>query len=162
MGKTTLFLIALLVLPLTVFAADSVYIQSVKAKIMNEPNFKSGEVGVANKGDKLTVTEKGDGWIKVSSASLSGWVNKLCVSDSPPMDKIALVTAESANLEEKSRKRASAMTSAAAARGLSDEDRKRLTEAGKADYRALIELERVGAGISKADVDAFSNQDVNP
>lgn len=162
MGRTTLFLIALLAVPLAAFAAESVYVQSVKAKIMNGPNFKSGEVGVANKGDKLTVAEKGDGWIKVSSGSLSGWVNTLCVSDSPPMDNIALVTAESANLEEKSRKRASAMTSAAAARGLSDEDRKRLTEAGKADYRALMELERVASGVSKADVDAFSSQDVNP
>lgn len=154
--------LALVLFPFLAYAADAVYVQSAKAKIMSEPSFKSQELGVAQKGDKLTVAEKGDGWLKVSTGKTTGWVNKLVVSDSPPLDKVAVITAESADIGEKSRKRSSAMTSAAAARGLSDNERKRLTDEGRADYRALMEIERISGGISDKEVDAFSVHEVKP
>jgi uncharacterized protein YgiM (DUF1202 family) len=149
-------------LPAAALAADAVYVQSAKAKIMGEPSFKSKEVGTARKGDKLAVAEKGDGWLKVSAGGMTGWVNKLVVSDSPPMDKVSVITEESADIGGQSRKRASAQTSAAAARGLSDTERKRLTDEGKADYRALTEMEKIAGGVSERDVESFSSQEVKP
>ncbi len=158
MKKTLMLLVVLLVFPHALFAAESVFVQSVKAKIMGEPNFKSKELGVAQKGDKLAVTEKGDGWVKVTAGSVSGWVNKLTVGDAPPMDKVSIITADSANLEGKSRKRASAMTSAAAARGLSDTERKRLTDEGKANYRDLVEMEKIAATIGDREIGSFADE----
>lgn len=153
--KTPLFLIAIFAVTPLWADADPLFVQSLKAKIMAEPNFKSKEIAVASRGDRLDGGGLKDGWYKVSVKNAEGWVNRLCVAETPPMDKVTAISADAADLGEKSRKRASAVTSAAAARGLSDAERKRMSDEGLADYRALGMLERTSAAISERDIEAF-------
>lgn len=154
MKRAFLPIVALLLLPVIASAKD-LFVQSANAKIMSEPNFKAQVVNTVSRGDKLEQMEEKDGWIKVKTGAASGWVNHLAVAGSPPMDKVTLVTADAADIQEKSRKRSSAITSAAASRGLSDAERKRLSDGGQADYRAMAHLEQLAGAISEQDIRDF-------
>jgi uncharacterized protein YgiM (DUF1202 family) len=155
MKKALLSLIAAILFPVALFAADAVYVQSAKARIMKEPNFKSAEAGTAKKGDKLSVLEKGDGWTKISAGPVSGWVNALCLSDSPPLNRTEIINEGTADIASKSRKRASAVTTAAASRGLTDTERKRLSEMGEMDYKSVMRLEKLSSSITEKELDDF-------
>lgn len=153
--KRAFVMIAALVLLPGIASAKDLFVQSVKAKIMSEPNFKAQVIDTVSRGDKLEQVEAKDGWFKVKAGAASGWVNHLAVADSAPLDKVTVVTADAADLQDKSRKRSSAITSAAAARGLSDAERKRMSEVGQADYRAMAQLEETAAGISDREIRDF-------
>lgn len=154
MKRTLFFLVGMAAVPLWAHA-DPLYVQSLKAKIMSEPNFKSAEVASASRGDLLDAKETKDGWYRVTAGAKTGWVNRLCVAPTPPMERVTAIAADAADISEKSRKRASAITSAAAARGLSDAERKRMSEEGQADYRALMKLEQASREISDREVETF-------
>ncbi len=153
--KRVFLMVTLLILPAKIVLAKDLFVQSAKAKIMSEPSFKAQVIDTVNRGDKLEQMEAKDGWIKIKTKSGSGWVNSLGVADSAPLDKVTVVAADVAELQEKSRKRSSAITSAAAARGLSDAERKRMSEAGQADYRAMKHLEELAGNISDRDIREF-------
>jgi len=154
--RNTLFLVfAVLLLQTHVFAADTVYVQSIKAKIMSEPKFSAKVVDTLQRGDKLTALETKGRWYKASTGKITGWINKLCVTQQPPMKKVTAIKGDTRALEENARQRASAITSAAAARGLSAADRKRLSQVGLADYDALIVLEGLSSKISDQDITQF-------
>lgn len=123
------------------YAAGIVYVQSVKANIVSSPAFNANVEIVALKGDKLEVLDKNDGWYKVNYKGKTGWVSKFVVSPNPPMEKITVLAGKDDTLEKEARRRASTMTTAAAARGLADEDRARLSQRGFADYDALKKID---------------------
>ena len=118
--KRVLAAAAVLMLMPGMAMAKDLFVQSVKTKIMNEPSFKAEVVDTAIRGARLEQVEAKDGWFKVKAGAKTGWVNHLAVADTPPMDKVTVITADSEDLQDKSRKRTGAMTSAGAARGLSD------------------------------------------
>ncbi len=153
--KRAFFIIAAILLLQGTASAKDLFVQSVKAKIMSEPNFKAQVLNTVNRGDKLEQVEEKDGWIKVKTGAASGWINHMAVADNPPMEKVTVITADASDLQEKARKRSSAITSAAAARGLSDAERKRMNEIGQADYRSMAYLEEMSGKISDRDVQDF-------
>ncbi|MBI5637218.1 MAG: SH3 domain-containing protein [Nitrospinae bacterium] len=148
MKRALLITAILALLPGMAAAADALFVQSAKAKIMSEPNFKAETVGTVNRGDRLERMETKDAWFKVKTGGKAGWINRLAVADTPPMDKVTVITADAEDLQEKSRKRSSAITSAAAARGLSDAERKRMSDIGQADHQSLARLEKVSGSIT--------------
>ncbi|MBI3581815.1 MAG: hypothetical protein HY098_07045 [Nitrospinae bacterium] len=154
MRKTVLCLVVAALFPFAAASAESVYVQSAKARVMKEPNFTSAESGIAKRGDKLLVVEKGNGWTKVSSEKNSGWVNVLCISDSPPLDNSGIMKGAK-DISSMSRRRASAVTSAAASRGLTEAERKRLSEGGALDYKSLMWAENVAYSVTEKEIDEF-------
>jgi len=149
---------SVLIIPIA-FASQNIYVQSKSAKIMSDPSFKSEIVGKAKRGDALSVTETGKGWFKVESGSIAGWVNKLNVSKTPPMNKVSVIDKAGENIELKARRRSSAVTSAAAARGLSEKDRERKSSEGEPDFSSLRKLENATRQIPEEDVEKFNNPD---
>lgn len=135
--------------------ADVLYVQSVKAKILSEPRFNSTLLGYVNKADTLQLVESDNGWYKVSNGSILGWVHRLCVGNSPPMQKVKIIKDNEITLDKNARRRASSNTSAAAARGLTSEDRKRLNNKNHPDYYALDKLEEFTEKITNEEVDEF-------
>lgn len=154
--KRVLIAIFLLISSTYAFAADTLYVQSKSAKIMNSPSFKAETTGTLKRGDQLEVIEKGKGWYQVKSGETTGWVNQLNVSKNEPMERISIITQSTDNLEDKSRRRSSAVTSAAAARGLSEKDRKRRSDTEKADYNTLNRLENFTDKISDEEIQQFN------
>ncbi len=139
---TRLILVALLLLASTPALAESLFIQSAKAKLMDNPSFKGAVVATAEKGDEVALVERKDKWVKVSFKDKQGWVSALLVGTKPPADKVTIIKeGEDANQKESVRRRASSSASAAAARGLRQDDRARASDEGQTNYKDLEKME---------------------
>lgn len=137
-------------------AADVLYVQSMRAKLKKEPGFRSETVGSVKRGTMLKVIGSYYGrWYNVSAGAKKGWVHRLSVSKNRPMKKVRVIRAYGVDIAKRARRRASAITSAAAARGLSDADRKRMSDLSRADYASLDKLEKLAGEITEAEVDDF-------
>jgi hypothetical protein len=139
----TLFLLATGLLFMTTLAgAQEVYfVQSAKAKIMKTPSFKGGVVAILQRGHRLQMLAKEGSWIKVDFGAGQGYVAKLLVTNRPPMARLGLIKGDDELLSKNVRRRASTYTSAAAARGLATDDRRRLSAEQEVDYKSLERME---------------------
>lgn len=139
----------------TAAEAENLYVQSKSAKIMTSPAFDSDVAGRVKRGEKLTITETADGWYRVNTGSITGWVNRLNVAREKPIDRVSPVTESDKTISEEARRRSSALTSAIAARGLSEKDRERASSKGDPDYKALEKLKNETKSISGEKVEKF-------
>ncbi len=145
-------LIALCWLP-AIAGAEVCYVQSLKAKVMWEPSFKSTVMREVAKGEALKVLGREGNWVRVKIDFEIGYVSSLVVSKRPPMNRVALIKAEDQDLRQGVRRRASTYSSAAAARGLTQEGRKRIGRDEKTDYFDLEKIEALS--ISRDEVVKF-------
>lgn len=135
-------------------AADTVYVVSAKAKVFATPAFDAAVVIVANKGETLTVLEKSDQWLKVTSQQHTGWISTLVVGDKPPAAKVTVIREIAPDApKEDVRRRTSSSASAAAARGLRQDDRARANESNQANYPAVEKMEAVK--VDEKEVESF-------
>ena len=124
------------------FSAEQVlYVQSTKAKIMSMPSFKGKLVAEVGKGYKLVSSGKEGGWYKVRYGSYDGYVSSFLLSPNPPLEKQSVLKTDDTAERSSVRRRASTYTSAAAARGLAADDRRRLSKEDRSDYLALQQVE---------------------
>jgi len=131
----------MMVFAVTVSAQGAYYVQSMKAKVMSGPSFKSGVMGEVAKGHTFTATGREGSWVKVTYNAKTGYVSSLLVATHPPLDKEGVIRAEQDDIKQGVRRRASTYTSAAAARGLAADDRKRLSMEEEVNYKALEQIE---------------------
>jgi uncharacterized protein YgiM (DUF1202 family) len=145
MKKNTICLLALCLTALfatSVFGQQVMYVQSLKAKVMKGPSFRSAIVGEIGKGHMVTLTGKEGNWANVRFGPREeGYISMLLLSKHPPISKQGLIKAEEGVISTSVRRRASTYTSAAAARGLAADDRRRLSVAEKSDYTSLEKIE---------------------
>ena len=123
------------------FAQGEYYVQSVKAKVMSAASFKAPVLGEASKGYKFVSTAKTGSWIKVQFNGKEGYVSSLLLSTHPPFEKTGVIKGDEGDIKQGVRRRASSYTSAAAARGLAADDRRRLSKEEKVDYESLDKVE---------------------
>jgi uncharacterized protein YgiM (DUF1202 family) len=135
------------------YAVDTYYVQSMKAKILSAPSFKAKMLGEASKGTRLTAIGKEGSWIKVSYYGKQGYVSSILLSAYPPMARKGLIKADESDFRQGVRRRASTYTSAAAARGLAQDDRRRLSGEEKSDYAGVETIEAIT--VSDAEVIRF-------
>jgi hypothetical protein len=83
----------------------------------------------------------------------SGWVSSLLVGNRPPINKVRIITGTGEDISKDARRRASVATSAAAARGLTEDDRRRLGHRSDINYHALEDVEAIV--ISEAELTEF-------
>jgi uncharacterized protein YgiM (DUF1202 family) len=117
------------------------YVQSVSARVRAEPSFNSKVIATAVKGQKLPSPGKEGGWIKVMVGDQEGYISSLLLSTQPPFAKTVIIKAEEPEIKQNVRRRASSFSSAAAARGLVDEDNKDDSKENKADYESVKKME---------------------
>jgi len=135
-------LIGLLLIAPSMAQAADLYVQSVKAPILSAPSLGSPKVAVASKGELLKEVEKKGDWYKVGYKDATGWVSRLLVGTKPPAGKVSVLEETEEKVEKGARKRASAFTTAAAARGLAEE-RARLSDKFKVDYSGVEMMEAI-------------------
>lgn len=123
--------------------AETAYIKARQAKIYIEPSAKSDLVTSAQKGDAVEIIEQQGRWLKVSFDQHHGWVSSMLVGKTPPGDKVTVLD-DADSLEQTARRRSSASTSAAAARGLRSDDRARQSDDEVADFGAVRQMESMG------------------
>ncbi len=134
-------------------AQETYYVQSVKAKVHSAPSFKASVLGEASRGTRLNSIGRSGSWLKVSYYGKDGYVAAILVSVSPPMAKHTMIKAGDADFQQGVRRRASTYTSAAAARGLAADDRRRLSGEDRLDYDGLERVEKYT--ISDAELTKF-------
>lgn len=149
-------LMALLFMATAAQAAD-LYVQSIKAPILSAPSFGSLRLAEAAKGELLKEVENKGGWHKVSYKGKTGWVSRLLIGPKPPAGRISVLEGTSENLETGARKRASAFTTAAAARGFA-EDRSRVSDKYKVNFAGVARMEDIK--VSDGDAMAFLQEGV--
>ncbi len=127
--------------------------QSTKAKLLATPAFNGTTVTLLEKGAELQFIEEQKRWVKVAFDDHEGWVSVLFVKSTPPLDKLKVISSEAVTLEGDARKRASAVATAGASRGLTDgEDG---TDQLQSDYDELELMESVT--LSPSDLDEFGS-----
>ena len=122
-------------------AQNLYYVQRVKAKVMSSTSFKAPVLGEVGKGYKFTASGREGSWVKVKFNDREGYVSSLVLSTRPPLRKTGIIKADDGEIKQGVRRRASSYTSAAAARGLAQDDRRRLSKEEKADYDSLDRIE---------------------
>ncbi len=137
----------------TAYSLETYYVQSLKAKVLSAPSFKANVLGEAGKGTKLSAIGKQGSWIKVSYYEKEGYVAAILLSSAPPLARPSLFKTDTSELKQGVRRRASTYTSAAAARGLAADDRRRLGGEDKLDYDGLEKVERYA--VPEADLVRF-------
>ena len=156
--KRIAVLIALLMTVLfgatNVYAESAYYVQSASAKILAQPSFRSKVITEVRMGEKLIAIGKDGSWIKVSKAGKEGYISSLLLSSHPPMKKIEIIKADDVEINQGVRRRASSFSSAAAARGLTKEDRVRADNEDEADYGAVKRMESMK--VKSEEVDQFA------
>lgn len=140
-----------------VAVASPLYVQSLKGALFAQPAFDSTKVSGVRRGDVLTPVQMKGAWYEVKFADKQGWIPKLLLADRPPMKQVSVFTGNERVLEQKARVRASNVTTAGAARGLSS-DRQRVTETGGANFSAVDRMDALT--ISEADALKFVEQGV--
>jgi uncharacterized protein YgiM (DUF1202 family) len=137
-------------------AAETLYVQSLKAELKTEPNFKAKTAATAMKGEPLTVIGKSSTWYKVSRQGKEGWVFRYVVAAKPPMGKVSTLAQDARELDKGARRRASVVTTTAAVRGLSAEDRARNSRNSMINFDALEKMDNMV--INDNEAIAFLNQ----
>jgi hypothetical protein len=146
MNKKIVFILCTIVMILCsalAYAENVMYVQSMKAKVMSQPSFKAKIIGEAGKGTQMTALGRSGNWVKVKYASTEGYVAALLLSAQPPLQKLGLIKADEGEISHGVRRRASTYTSAAAARGLVQDDRRRVSRDEKSDMGAVLKLEAI-------------------
>ena len=142
----------ILLVGFTVFAEQisTMYIHSAKAPVYAEPNNTSEKIMQLNAGTEIQVLDKKGFWYLINYQGKSGWIFKLMVRDKPPRTIRAINVNQLAELESKARRRPSAYTTTASARGLKAK-RERFAGKYKTDYSALERLEAMAVPPETAD-----------
>jgi len=141
MKKFTLIILGLL-LPICGYAADKIYVQSVRANVLSGPAFSAQIVSVAPKGSEMKAEFVSGNWYRVSYNGKSGWVSKYQVSSEQPMKKVSFFGRIGDFFKkDDARRRASRTTVVGAVRGLSAEDGSDQVEA--VDYKALEKMNKM-------------------
>ena len=143
----------LLLLTVTTALAETMYIQSKKAKLLSEPNFKSQSITSLEKSSPVDVIQKKGRWTEEQFGNSRGWVSSFILSKNPPLNRVTILKGDEVDLSKSARKRASAVTTAGAARGLAADDRMRNSDLQKTDYMALEKVEEMS--VTDEEIDAF-------
>lgn len=148
-----LFVVHFMMVSTSASGAQSYFVQSAKVKVLRSPSFSAEIIDIVYKGYEFRAGDRAGSWIKVTHKGLTGYVPALLVSTRPPMDKVRIIRADEGQLSTGVRRRASTYTSAAAARGLAEDDRRRLSADEKANYTALERMEAFA--VSDAEITSF-------
>lgn len=130
---------------------DLLYVQAKKASVFDAPKVTAKKVCELVKGTPVKVLEKNLMWYKISTDKSEGWISKYLVSKTDPNLDEEPVKIKKINLKKHARKRASAYSSASAARGL--KDGVAITGNMKSDIESISKMEE--SDVSEKEVKEF-------
>jgi len=113
-------LTSLLFLSISLGKAETFYIKSLKAPLLDQADPKAKIKLAIERGIEVKSIKIEDLFVKVNFNNQDGYINKLFLSSTPVINKSSLLN-ENVDITSKARKRASGFTSAAAARGLKED-----------------------------------------
>jgi len=118
------------------------YVQTDRAAVFDEPSFGDDPVARLAQGLPVESLEQQDGWHRIQVEEVSGWMPGMVLRESPPTQRQSQID-DQAELDASSRRRASAVTTAGAIRGVEEDER--LLDDPNLDIEALRRMEELGA-----------------
>ena len=147
-----LIITMILLTPALLMSSETIYVRSAKAPLLEKPAIGSTILLNLPRGTPVTRILEDGIWYKVTYNDQTGWLCKLMTGSAPPSTVQIQPEAELEKISGSARKRPSAFTTTAAARGLMDK-RKRFASKYKLDFSALEKIEAVK--IADDDIDDF-------
>jgi hypothetical protein len=119
--KSTILAFFLIIIMTVPTMAKTGYVISRVCPVYTSADYSADRIGMLRQTEKVDVVSTSGDWLKVTGSSVSGFVQKIFIGDSPNIEKDTSMQDRLATLDV--RKRASSYSSsAAAARGLASED----------------------------------------
>ncbi len=134
--------------------AETFYVKSLKAKMFSEPSLVSKVVKELKRGDAVEVLKSKGNWYYVDYKGVKGWIYSLLVGKDKPMGKVSLIFDEKKSEVIRARERSSSNITAAAARGLTGDFRRRNKGKYVSDYISLRKMESIE--ITDEEIEKFS------
>lgn len=141
--RLVLFSLFLVLLATTAFADESLYVQPFRAKIFTKPSISSEVIGQVDSGFQFVSTGREGRWVKLNFKGKQGFIPAVQVAKTPPLGK-SIVQNTDASPKLASRARASSSSAVVAGmKGLTYEDRARLTKGERSDFETLEKVETI-------------------
>ncbi len=123
------------------------YVQTDRAAVFEDPSFGGDPVARLAQGLSVESLEEVDGWHRIRVEDVSGWMPGMVLREDPPTRRQSRID-DAAELDSSARRRASAVTTAGAIRGVEEDER--LLEDPNLDIEALRRMEELGASPEEA------------
>ena len=140
-------------------ADDTLYVQSRTADLRTGPGFQHAAIASLKRGDAVVVVERKGDWYHVSHNGSSGYLYRLGLAARPAAAESTVFSDDAPSIRPMARRRASGMTSAAAARGLTGEGTDGLKEMSQAEYEKIEKLENLSESILDDEIERFRKTD---
>lgn len=122
-------------------ADESLYVQPFRAKIFAKPAIASEVLGSVDSGFQFVSTGREGSWVKLSFKGKQGFIPAVQTAKTPPLGKSAAQGAESgAKLGARARTSSSSAV-VAGMKGLTYEDRARVTKGERSDFESLDKVD---------------------
>ncbi len=145
MKKNNLILLAitalLLITAACVFAEESFYVQPFRAKIYAKSSIASEVLGLVDSGYQFVSTGKEGGWVMLAYKGKQGFISAAQTAKTPPLGKSTVQGADSAPKLGARARTSSSSAVVAGMKGLTYEDRARVSKGEQNDYDALEKVE---------------------
>ena len=122
-------------------ADETLYVQPFKAKVFAKPSLSSEMLGAVDSGFQLVSTGKEGNWVKLDYKGKQGFIPAVQTAKTPPLGKS---TAQSVDASPRLAARARTSSSSAVVagmKGLTYEDRARVTKGERSDFESLDKVE---------------------
>lgn len=133
----------------TAFADESLYVQPFQAKIFAKAAISADVLGKVDSGFKFVATGREGSWLKLTFNGRQGFIPAVQTAKSPPLGKGAAQGTESAP-KLGARVRTSSTTAVVAGmKGLTYEDRARITKGEHSNLEALEKVEALKVTVTE-------------
>lgn len=129
-------------LPAVVSAADDIlFIQPFKAKIFSKPAISSEVIGTVESGFQFSSAGREGSWVKLVYKGKAGFVPSVQTAKTPPLGKAAVQSGEAGPKLGARARTSSSSAVVAGMKGLTYEDRARVTKGERSDFGALDKVD---------------------
>lgn len=125
----------------TVFSEESLYVQPFRAKIFAKPSIASEVLGLVDSGFQFVPAGKEGSWVKLVFKDKQGFIPAVQTAKTPPLGKRSAQGAEDAPKLSVRARTSSSSAVVAGMKGLTYEDRARITKGERSDFEALDKVD---------------------
>jgi hypothetical protein len=145
MTKRTLNLVAvsliLLLFAASAFSEESLFVQPFKAKIFAKPSIAADVLGMVDSGFQFVSDGKEGSWIKLTYKGKPGFVPAVQTAKTPPLGKSVAQNVDAAPKLGARARTSSSSAVVAGMKGLTYEDRARITKGERRNFDSLDKVE---------------------
>lgn len=125
----------------TAFSEESLFVQPYRVKIYAKPSIAAEVLGSADSGFQFVPAGREGSWVKLAFKGKQGFIPVVQTAKTPPLGKSASQAAEAAPKLGARARTSSSSAVVAGMKGLTYEDRARVTKGDRSDFEALEKVE---------------------